>query len=151
MTPTTWIVAADASRARVLQIMDRNHLSEVENFANPAGRMHGRDLLTESHPRFDGHGGVGKAGTSTTGGQGNDREEISPSEQEAAKFCKELGHFLDKARMEHRYDRLFLIAPPRFLGMMRKEIGKEVQKLIAEEIHKDVSWLNPSDIERYIK
>jgi hypothetical protein len=53
-TNTTWIVAADASRARVLQVMDRNRLEEVENLLNPEGRLHGRDLVTDAHPRFSG-------------------------------------------------------------------------------------------------
>ena len=138
-TPTTWIVAADASRARVLQVMDRNRLEEVENLLNPEGRLHGRDLVTDSNPRFSG-----------TDGPGNDREEMSPPEIEAAKFCKEIGRYLDQARMQHRYDRLYLMAPPRFLGMIRKELGKEVEKLVVEELDKDVSWFNAREIERYL-
>ena len=131
--------------------MDRDRLDEVEDFVNPAGRMHGRDLLSDSHPRFDGHGGVGKAGTAPTGRPGNDREEIAASELEAAKFCKQLGRYLEKARTDHRYDRLLLVAPPRFLGMMRKELGKEVEKLVEDSIDKDLFWFDAREIERYIK
>jgi protein required for attachment to host cells len=76
---------------------------------------------------------------------------MSPPEIEAAKFCKEIGRYLDQARMQHRYNRLYLMAPPRFLGMIRKELGKEVGKLVVEELDKDVSWFNAREIERYIK
>ena len=139
---TTWILSADASRARVLQVTGRDRLAEIESFDNPAGRMHGRDLIEDSHARFHGHAG---------GGPGSDREETSAAGIEAAKFCKRIGRFLDHARIEHRYDRLFLIAPPRFLGMVRKELGKEVEKLVGEEIDKDLSWLDARQVERYVR
>jgi protein required for attachment to host cells len=148
---TTWILSADASRARILQVTGRDRLDEVESFDNPAGRMHDRDLLADSHARFDGHGGDGRPAGGASGGPGSDREEMSASELEAAKFCKEIGRYLDHARTAHRYDRLFLIAPPRFLGMMRKEIGKEVEKLVEEELDKDLSWFDARDIERFLK
>ena len=55
--PTTWIVAADSSRARILQVVGREHrLVEIQDFVNPKGRMDDRELITDAHPRFDGHG-----------------------------------------------------------------------------------------------
>jgi hypothetical protein len=38
----------------------------------------------------------------------------------------------------------------KFLGQLRKELGREVQKLVAEELPKDLSWLNARDIERHL-
>lgn len=135
---TTWIVAADASRARILQVMDREErLSEIEDLLNPEGRAHDRDLLADGHPRFRG-----------TSGPGSDRQETSATEHETELFAKRLGAYLDKARNEHRYERLHLIAPPKFLGQLRKELGKEVQKLVADELPKDLSWLDARDIEQ---
>jgi protein required for attachment to host cells len=135
---TTWIVAADASRARILQVMDREErLSEIDDLLNPEGRAHDRDLLADSHPRFRG-----------TSGPGSDRQELSATEHETELFAKRVGQYLDKARNEHRYERLHLVAPPKFLGQLRKELGKEVQKLVAEELPKDLSWLSARDIEQ---
>jgi protein required for attachment to host cells len=42
---------------------------------------------------------------------------------------------------------LHLIAPPKFLGQLRKELGKEVRKLVADELPKDLSWLSARDIQ----
>jgi len=146
---TTWIIAADASRARILQVTDREgHLEDVQDFVNPSARLHERDLTTDAEPRFNGHGGVGKAGSGRTGGPGNDREAKRKADYETEVFVRELGEFLDKARTAHRYDRLHLIAPPKFLGQLRKELGKEVQKLVAEELPKDLSWLNTRQLEQ---
>ena len=136
---TTWIIAADASRARILQVTDRaQQLEEVEDLLNPEGRVHDRELISDAHPRLSSHSG---------GGPGSDREETSAAEHATELFAKRVGNYLESARTAHRYDRLHLIAPPRFLGQLRKELGKEVQKLVAEELPKDLSWLNARDIQ----
>ena len=135
---TTWIIAADSSRARILQVTDRKqHLDEIEDLLNPQGRVDDRQLTTDAQPRF--HGSSGPA---------SDREETSAARHATELFAKRVGEYLDKARSAHRYDRLHLIAPPKFLGQLRKELGKEVQKLVAEELPKDLSWLNARDIEQ---
>lgn len=133
---TTWIIAADSSRARILQVMDReSRLAEVEDFVNPEGRAHDRDLVEDGHPRWSGHGGMG-----------SDRQETSPTEHAVEIFAKRIGDYLDKARSAHRYDRLHLVAPPKFLGRLRKELGKEVEKLVTSELPKDLSWLNEREL-----
>ena len=142
---TTWIIAADSSRARILQVTDREQrLDEIDDLLNPEGRVDDRQLTTDAHPRYSGHGGDG-------GGPASDREETSASEHYTELFAKRVGDYLDKARTAHKYDRLHLVAPPRFLGQLRKELGKEVQKLVTDELPKDLSWLNARDIQRHLK
>lgn len=134
---TTWIVAADSSRARILQVMDRERrLSEIEDLYNPGGRLQERELTSDAEPRFRG-----------TDGPGSDREAKGAVDHEVEIFAKKIGDYLDKARTSHRYDRLHLVAPPKFLGQLRKELGKEVQKLVAEELPKDLSWLGARELE----
>jgi len=143
---TTWIIAADSSRARILQVTDRSQdLAEIEDLLNPEGRVHDRQLISDAHPRFSGHGGGGEGG-----GPGTDREETSATQHATELFAKRLGDYLDKARNAHRYDRLHLIAPPKFLGQLRKELGKEVEKLVADELPKDLSWLSARDIQSHV-
>ena len=135
---TTWIIAADSSRARVLQVMGREKgLAEIEDLLNLEGRVHERDRLADAHPRFRG-----------TDGPGSDREETSATQHSLELFAKRVSQYLDQARSAHRYDRLHLVAPPKFLGQLRKELGKEVQKLVAEELPKDLSWLSAREIEK---
>lgn len=136
---TTWIIAADSSRARILQVTDRKQpLAEVEDLLNPEGRAHDRELISDAHPRLSRHGG---------GGPASDREETSATEHATELFAKRVGDYLESARTAHRYDRLHLIAPPKFLGQLRKELGKEVQKLVAAELPKDLSGLSARDIQ----
>jgi protein required for attachment to host cells len=135
---TTWIVAADSSRARILQVAGRQRLDEVENLLNPEGRMNDRELTTDAHPRFRG-----------TGGPGSDRQEMPAVEHAVELFAKRVGDYLDKARVAHRFDELVLVAPPKFLGALRKELGKEVEKLVSDELPKDLSWFNERELEQY--
>ncbi len=138
---TTWIIAADSSRARILQVTDREkHLDEIEDLLNPEGRVHDRELIADAHPRLHG-----------TSGPGSDREETSATQHATELFAKRVGDYLDRARTAHKYDRLHLVAPPKFLGQLRKELGKEVQKLVAEELPKDLSWLKARDLEERLR
>ena len=133
---TTWIIAADSSRARILQVTDREQrLAEIDDLLNPEGRADDRELTTDAHPRF--HGSSGPA---------SDREETSAAEHATDLFARRVGDYLDKARSAHRYDRLHLVAPPKFLGKLRSALGTEVQKLVSEELPKDLSWLSAREL-----
>ena len=147
----TWIIAADSSRARFLQVAGRERLVEVEDMLNPGGRMDDSELTTDAQPRLSGHGGMGKPGGRTTSGPGSDREGTSAQEHETELFAKRIGDYLDKARTQNRYDELVVVAPPKFLGLLRKKLGKEVEKLVSDEVPKDLSWFNTRDLERYLK
>ena len=73
--------------------------------------------------------------------------ERSATEHATELFVKRVSDYLDKARNDHRYDRLHLVAAPKFLGQLRKELGKEVQKLVTSELPKDLSWLDARELE----
>lgn len=138
---TTWIVAADESRARVLQVArPGGQLVEIEDLLNPEGRLQGREMQTDAEPRFSGR---------ASGGPASDREAQGPAEHSSAAFAKRVGRYLEKARTEQRFDELVLVAPPKFLGALRKELDKEVGKLVTEELSKDLSELSPRDLEAY--
>jgi protein required for attachment to host cells len=133
---TTWIVAADESRARVLQVTDREQrLTEVDNLLNPSGRLQDREIESDARDRFPG---------------GNSWEpRVGAVEHGNELFAKRVGDYLHQARQDRRYDQLVLVAPPKFLGALRKELHKEVEKLVADELPKDLSWLNARELERY--
>ena len=144
---TTWIVAADSSRARILQVAGRQRLVEIEALLNPEGRMNDRELTTDANPRLHGSGGIRRSGRSSA--VSSAREEPSAVEHAVEAFSRRIGDYLEKARTDHRYERLVLVAPPKFLGLMRKELGKEVEKLVLDEVPKDLAWFNAREIEQY--
>lgn len=129
---TKWIIAADSSRARVLQVADpEKRLLEVEDLINPQARMQDRELQTDAEP-------------------GSDRETQGVVEHSVTVFARQIGRYLEQARVQHRYDELVLIAPPKFLGALRRELDKEVEKLVADELPKDLVGFNTRELERYL-
>ena len=122
----TWIITADSARARILQFADRDHrLVEIDDLLNPEGHLHDGDLVTDTE------------------------EPSGAVDHSVDLFSKRVGDYLEKARTEHRYDKLVLVAPPKFLGRLRKQLGKEVEKLVCEELDKDLYRANARELERY--
>jgi len=141
--PKTWIVVADSSRARVFEVLDRNEtLQEIDDLVNPAGRESERDLRTDGRGRYYG-------GDQTQGHTGTPAAD--PVQHEVQLFAKTVAHYLEQARIEHRYDRLCLIAAPRFLGLLRQNLSKDSRHLVFEELDKDISWLDGRQVQDYVR
>lgn len=151
---TTWILAADGYRARIFEEIDEeHHLMEIEDLANPAGKAQGREVLTGAPLRRNsGKGGrFGKGGTGNRGSIHDGQPETDPLEHENEEFSKAISDFLDHAHHEHRFEKLYVIAPPKFLGLLRKNLSEEAQKLVADEIDKDISWYDRNSIEEFVR
>lgn len=89
---TNWIVVADSSRARILEIARRSReIREIEDLVNPAGRAHNRDLLADAYGRVHAKGGAGQPRHVTPPG-------TDPVEHEIELFAKRLGEHLLRRR-----------------------------------------------------
>jgi protein required for attachment to host cells len=141
---TTWIVAADSSRARIFEMQGlQDPVREIEDFANPAGREQDRELSSDARGRYYGKGEGQQAHTA--------EPHVDEVEHQTELFSKRVGEYLDQARVEHRYDKLCLIAFPKFLGLLRQNLSKEARRLVEDEVPKDISKLEARDIEDYVK
>src|SRR5438128_5443529 len=113
----TWLLIANRSRARILEVRSlREEPVERATFVNPAARAHERDLDSDAAGRFYGKG-EREQGHSATASE-------SQAEHEVDRFTIELREFLDHARVEKRFARLWLIASPAFLGHLRHAFHK---------------------------
>lgn len=141
---TTWIIAADEHRARIFEVENaEEHFREIENFLNPEARLREQDLNTDAEGRY-----FGKRERTI----GHTAEpDVNATTHKTDLFSKSVSAYLEKARIEHRYDKLKLIAFPKFLGMLRKNLSKEAQQLVDEEVSKDISGLELKQIEEYVK
>src|SRR2546428_9325667 len=53
----TWILTADGSRARIFEALGSDSkFREVDDFANPQGRLNNRELRTDASGRYSGKG-----------------------------------------------------------------------------------------------
>jgi protein required for attachment to host cells len=140
MPPTRWIVVADRSRARIFAAQETQaRFEEIADFANPEGRSK------------DGEIGTYVSGEGARPGPRTAPQQDSLSDHSVDTFSHDLAQYLEKARTEHRYDSLYLIAAPKLLGSLRNAMSVDVRKLVAGESDKDVAWVGGREIERYLK
>lgn len=146
--PTTWIIAANAGRARIFADTDSaKSLQEVEDLVNPAAQQRVLDIVTDKmSPRA-----AGSSGHSIGGGQGGGFEHaaqagspgsdyqpaVTPSEHEAQKFSKDVAAYLLQAHQKSQFQHLIVSASPEFLGLLRTAIDPQVKALITRELNKD--------------
>lgn len=141
---TTWILAADENRARIFEVEGANGaFHEIEDIFNPEGRMREQDLERDAKGRYFGKGErvIGHTAEPNT----------SKTQHDQDQFAKQVGDYLDKARIEHRYDKLRVIAFSKFLGLLRKNMSKEAQQLVEDEVSKEITGLSEHEIEDYVR
>lgn len=127
----TWILVADTARARLFENSHRDDpLRPLGDFINPEARMPGR-RSTHDHPPTV-HESVGPA-----------RHSIEPHttlrDRQRISFARELVDKLEQGRVSRRYDRLVLVAPPKFLGVLHQLIQEPLRQCIVGESARDIT------------
>jgi protein required for attachment to host cells len=133
---TTWILVADGARARLFSSEPRDTaLVELECFANPDGDI--RHTTTHRPPTVN--ESVGPA-----------RHSIEPHttlrEKATDRFAKSLSDVLERGRLDHRFERLVLVAPARFLGALHENLHKPLHDCVSGEVRKDLTSLAPDEL-----
>lgn len=133
----TWIVVADACRARFFAA-DRpaGPLVEMESLSNPQARLHEGDLVSDRAGR-DVSGNGGRHGLGTPN---------AAKTESTQRFAGEVCAVLEDGRRRHAFDRLYVLSPPTFLGMLRRHQSNGLRGLVTREIAKDVSTQTPEQI-----
>lgn len=139
-----WVLVADGHRARVFEVdVTSAALIELDDFLNPEARMAEHELATDARGRFSGKGKHAQsrpAEPNTTALKHSDEL-----------FCKKIASHLEQHYDKHDYSEISIVAAPAFLGMLRKKIPKKIQKIIREEICKDVTSMTPPKMHTYLK
>jgi protein required for attachment to host cells len=135
---TIWIVAADAGRARIFSALPvGGTLEELVDLLNPQVRLEDHVALSDRRGHV----------TQGPGGIGHSFEPRETLHEHVAKaFAKDVCHLLDAAQREHRMRRLYLIAAPQFLGLLRKNLDPATRKLVIQEHAADLSRHAVADI-----
>ena len=139
---TTWVVVADSSRGRIyIQDNPGSALIESEDLIHAGSRLHAGDLVSD-HAGSDG-GAVGQ-------GRHVFDARTDIKQHEANSFAKEIAHRLESARVAGKFERLVLMAPPAFLGILRGQLGSEVRKRVVGEVDKDLVMHSVEEIREHL-
>ena len=137
---TTYIVVADAARARIFT-RDALTLAEKESMVHAEGRLHEGDLVT------DGRGDVHESMSTTSRSAG---EEGAATKHANEQFAKEVAQRLYDARVDNSMEKLIMVAPPKFLGLLRDKLDAPTQKLVIHSLSKDLSKASLNDIQHAV-
>ena len=125
------VVAASALRARLFRAANpAAPLEELDALVNPEVRLHEHDLVEDSAGRRGRR--PTQAKRSRFGGQTARRHR---AEDFAAAVCRHATRSLRAARAR----RLYLVAEPEFLGLLRRRLKPAVRRHVAGEVAKSVS------------
>jgi protein required for attachment to host cells len=144
MKHTIWVVVADEAIARILERTgDGDELEPVEELTDAAAHAKGQDLRRDAVGRRSAAGAAGSLGTpgNATASAGADEQHL-----EADAFARRVAARLEAAFHARRFDELRLVAAPRFLGLLRKQLHTEVAKRVSESLDKDLVHMVNSDI-----
>lgn len=135
-----YVLVADAGRARVfIAAHEDSALSEIADFVNPEAR------LTPAEAESDRHGHV-MHGTAGIGHTFEPRH--SNAEHAAEVFAEQVCSFLHDAWRSGLLRRLYLVADPSFLGVLRKALDPATARCVVKETAADYTRLTAADIRR---
>lgn len=136
------VVVADSSNARILLAEDINSpLVEHSDFVHPESRLKQQDLVADGTGSGSDSGGYGKHSMG---------HENAAHRKEADNFARELCAEVEKLRAGRSVGRLYLVAPPEFLGRLRSDLSNQCKDIVAEEIGKNLVKHSIEDIRAHL-
>jgi len=133
-----WITVADAGGARIFSKMSETPgVTLLQELENPDGRAHTHDLVSDHR---------GQAEKGGTGVMSAMQPPTDPHEEKAIEFARKLNHILEKAAAAGEFDRLSLVAPPHFLGLLRAHLGPASKHRLDKCAAKDFKNVRPHEI-----
>ena len=140
---TTWILSANRSSASLFESdWPGKSMRRLQDILHPQGRMQNKDIDTDKPGRVFDSFGEGRHSTSP---------KQEPTEHIAQQFALELAEMLNKGRLTNAYDKLVLIAEPKFLGVLRAALNKNTESLVSQTVNKELLDIKEQDLAEYLE
>ena len=137
-----WILVADSSTARILTAENSaSELVEIEDFFHDEAFQHERELVSDQ---------PGRGNDGTSGGNHAYTGDVSPKEQESIDFAKRLAKHLNDELNQNKFESLFVVAAPAFLGNLRSSFSKGLEKHIVFSLGKNIVTQSPQEIRKHL-
>lgn len=142
MKGTIWVVVADATCARIFSAADPgSELIEKEDLLHTASRAQPSTLTTDRTGRDT---DVQHTGSHTMG------HENSTKKHELLSFAREISKTIDHHCQQQHFYRLYLLASPQLLGLLRKELSQNTLAITAGETDINLVKEKPSIIRQHL-
>ena len=137
----TWVLVSDSSHAKIFRSVQFPKIEVVETLEHPESRFRAQDLVSgEPGRNFQKGGPTRHAYQSVT----------DPKRVEAEKFATYLNQYLTAAHQKGAFSRLYILANPSFLGLLRQHLDTHVQKTIIAESPQDITAFTTAEIESHL-
>lgn len=137
-----WVVVADASRARVFSAGATLERFTLEHeLDHPEGRMRTTELMSDNQGRSRGSGGPSSSQAPHT----------DPHESAAHRFARTVAELIHRGRLENKYERVIIAAPPRFLGSLRNELDTPTLRCVVGSLAHDWTKLPEHELPAIIR
>lgn len=144
------IVVADCGE---VDFYDMQHADETPSFAggmgDPIAHLHDRDLTSDRPGRIFDHAPLsqGRRGNTPRHGTGGEQ---NPRKHEAEQFARRIVKMLESAHRDGEFERLVLMAPPAFIGVLRQALPHSLLAIVAAQISKDLVRAPPDRVREYL-
>ncbi len=138
----TWILVADAARARIFSVRPREGWHLEQSLEHAKSRAKGIDLMSDA------------AGSVRQSFRGAKRPAMAPhtppKDVEAEHFARELGGALLQGLDARAFQSLVVVAPPRMLGVLRRVMPHPVQRVMSVTIDADYTQVPDHELPSYL-
>jgi protein required for attachment to host cells len=132
---TVWVLVCDSAKARFFEVGGPDSSWQlVSEVSHEESRSKASDLVSDH------------SGTRSSEGRSVHHNALapasSPKEVEHARFAHSLGQTLDQAMRSARFRRWVLVAPPHFLGLMKRELTPELQRHLLATVDREMTQVD---------
>jgi protein required for attachment to host cells len=140
---TIWVVVADEAIARILEKpQEGGDLVPVEELTDPQAHSKASDLRREPYGRRASGGSADAIGGANVTSSAGDAE----LHVEAQQFAARVAQRLKQLHQQKRFDEIRIVAAPRFLGYLRKQLDGELANVVTGSLDKDLIHLSNAEI-----
>lgn len=140
-----WIVVLGRAGARIFK---RTSLVEplvlVKSIDNELGRTRNRQMQNDKPGRDQ----FRVKGASIVHAMSGEKD---PHEDAAVQFVREVSKYLELESSKGKFDKLIVVAGPHVMGLLKKQLSKEVEKTVVEWVRKNLSKQSESEIQAYFE
>lgn len=140
-TTDIWVVVADGTRARCFALEQDRTLTEFDTMVSPEHRLHESDLTSDR---------VGVSYDADGRGKHRMRPPHTARQEGTRNFAKRIAERIDRARIDGELKHLVLIAPAKFLGVLRTTLSEESRQLVSLHITKELTKASPKELARHV-
>jgi protein required for attachment to host cells len=138
----TWILVSSAYAARLFESHGpQDAWQELETWRNPPDRLRRQDLVSDRPGRIAGRANAQRTAYAMRS---------DPKDQVEADFANMLVDAVVRGLDAHEFDRIVIVAPPHFMGLLRKCEPQRLTDVVYCEVLKDLTHETTPDLQRHV-